>query len=851
MPRVHKDIRRKGSKAQEEHASDTFSEDNNPRPGNTLNRKSKVDSVVAKKSDVDILDQDKDSEIGLNEAIELFAASLSRIGDQLLCPICRSLYKCAARLPCGHAFCRECINTCVGYQPKCPECRAPATRRNVSDYECMQRIVRNFQKLHYSGSTSGNAGANFSPSMLTQPETASQLVAAFRGGLDEYLVDKSSSEDAAEDMLDRLITNDNEPLVSPHASQTNSEINDTDVGSSGCKNTIQSPNVVEEVLDLNDEEIVVANTDDPNSSDKMTIGNASLSKPDFLSIPAAEDNSSTTVGLPPTEEEVNQEELNEKLPEEFDGPLHVGDCIVIRPDWSPGNTLDGGQGIIMDIENDELFVVRLILSKRTQKVTRHRIAEKIEDINSRRRPRRKRKPPTVYEPELYGLKDVVYHMAYQDGSSKRKAARAKKKKCTTQNATFERSFPRHFSKEDARNQEGDSSSNTNERISEVKKLLVSKKKKKKSKKRRRLSVTFALPSDRTEEEEANADQLSQGDTEKAGSSSSVFKQTDIESSANASTSIYKPKKLRSTLKRKKKRNGSHDISSSKENAMPSLKCTTPRKCSTSNDVVLMFVGSGVKHLIEIGREACRALGGRVNMTLSQCDAYRPTHIVVKSNRKPDDNCDLMNLNKKINLSKLYHGILIGAWVVDEKWLFACKDEMKWVDEAKFEIQGDATNPSCISGGPKRGRMALQDAAFGASSSTAIFDGLTFFVSGSTKNEPVKRHELELLLRVGDGRVFPLERISDKANDNENCFLLIRNSTELVPDIVLKLVIEQKLNILRMQWVYDSIFNFQRMNHQDYVIQEIASDSQKNGPSPGRGMLSRRKSKRGSYEISIR
>ena len=306
-------LRGKGLKPRK-NTLNTFSEDNNPRPGNTLNRKSKVDSVVAKKSDVDILDQDKDS--GLNEAIELFAASLSRIGDQLLCPICRSLYKCMARLPCGHAFCRECINTCVGYQPKCPECRAPATRRNVSDYECMQRIVRNFQKLHYSGSTSGNAGANFSPSMLTQPETASQLVAAFRGGLDEYLVDKSSSEDPAEDLFDRLITNDNVPLVSPHASQTHSEIKDTDVGSTGCKNTIQSPNVVEEVINLNDKKIVVENTDDSNSSGKMAIGNKSVTNLSFFQYIADVIQVRLSV---PNRGRSEPEEVNEKLPEEFDG----------------------------------------------------------------------------------------------------------------------------------------------------------------------------------------------------------------------------------------------------------------------------------------------------------------------------------------------------------------------------------------------------------------------------------------------------------------------------------------------------------------------------------------------------
>ena len=143
-------------------------------------------------------------------------------------------------------------------------------------------------------------------------------------------------------------------------------------------------------------------------------------------------------------------------------------------------------------------------------------------------------------------------------------------------------------------------------------------------------------------------------------------------------------------------------------------------------------------------------------------------------------------------------------------------------------------------------MALQDAAFGTSSSTAIFDGLTFFVSGSTKNEPVKRHELELLLRVGDGRVFPLERISDKANDNKNCFLLIRNSTEFVPHIVLKLVKEQKLKVLRMQWVYDSIFNFQRMNRR-YVIKKLPVIAKK-WSLYEQSMLSRRKSKREVMEL---
>ena len=58
---------------------------------------------VEEEDDVEetITNNNADNEdIGLDEAIEQFAMSLSRIGDQLLCPICRSLYKNAARLPC-------------------------------------------------------------------------------------------------------------------------------------------------------------------------------------------------------------------------------------------------------------------------------------------------------------------------------------------------------------------------------------------------------------------------------------------------------------------------------------------------------------------------------------------------------------------------------------------------------------------------------------------------------------------------------------------------------------------------------------------------------------------------------
>lgn len=49
-----------------------------------------------------------------------------QLEDKLTCAICLGLYRDPATLPCGHNFCRACIQDCWRRcQKECPECRQP------------------------------------------------------------------------------------------------------------------------------------------------------------------------------------------------------------------------------------------------------------------------------------------------------------------------------------------------------------------------------------------------------------------------------------------------------------------------------------------------------------------------------------------------------------------------------------------------------------------------------------------------------------------------------------------------------------------------------------------------------
>ncbi|XP_060769697.1 tripartite motif-containing protein 16-like [Neoarius graeffei] len=63
-------------------------------------------------------------------------ASISVAQDQFMCPVCLDLLKDAVTIPCGHSFCKVCINGCWDQEDQkgvysCPQCRDTFTTRPV------------------------------------------------------------------------------------------------------------------------------------------------------------------------------------------------------------------------------------------------------------------------------------------------------------------------------------------------------------------------------------------------------------------------------------------------------------------------------------------------------------------------------------------------------------------------------------------------------------------------------------------------------------------------------------------------------------------------------------------------
>ncbi|XP_060757697.1 E3 ubiquitin/ISG15 ligase TRIM25-like [Neoarius graeffei] len=79
-------------------------------------------------------------------------ASISVAQDQFMCPVCLDLLKDPVAIPCGHSFCKVCINGCWDQEDQkgvysCPQCRdtfttRPVLRRNNMLAEVVEKLKK-------------------------------------------------------------------------------------------------------------------------------------------------------------------------------------------------------------------------------------------------------------------------------------------------------------------------------------------------------------------------------------------------------------------------------------------------------------------------------------------------------------------------------------------------------------------------------------------------------------------------------------------------------------------------------------------------------------------------------------
>ncbi|KAB5517082.1 hypothetical protein PHYPO_G00185350 [Pangasianodon hypophthalmus] len=88
-------------------------------------------------------------------------ASISVDQDQFICPVCLDLLKDPVAIPCGHSFCKVCINGCWDQEDQqgvysCPQCRdtftpRPVLRRNTMLAEVVEKVKKTAPAHCYAG----------------------------------------------------------------------------------------------------------------------------------------------------------------------------------------------------------------------------------------------------------------------------------------------------------------------------------------------------------------------------------------------------------------------------------------------------------------------------------------------------------------------------------------------------------------------------------------------------------------------------------------------------------------------------------------------------------------------------
>lgn len=138
-------------------------------------------------------------ETSIEDLSRRFASTLHRLGTELRCTICLSFYSDPVFIPCGHTFCRGCINGWIAAQRQaaCPVCKTAVTRRMLRDNDIMGQLIQQFRKL---APEKTRVGMDL-PTQFTQLPDISQLydgMAEAEGCDEEELAETSGGAGASD-----------------------------------------------------------------------------------------------------------------------------------------------------------------------------------------------------------------------------------------------------------------------------------------------------------------------------------------------------------------------------------------------------------------------------------------------------------------------------------------------------------------------------------------------------------------------------------------------------------------------------------------------------------------------------
>ncbi|KAL1555779.1 protein BREAST CANCER SUSCEPTIBILITY 1 [Salvia divinorum] len=82
------------------------------------------------------------------------ASHLERMGRELKCPICLSLFNSAVSLTCNHVFCNLCIEKSMKASSSCPVCKVPYRRREIRPAPHMDNLVSVYKSMEVASGVS-------------------------------------------------------------------------------------------------------------------------------------------------------------------------------------------------------------------------------------------------------------------------------------------------------------------------------------------------------------------------------------------------------------------------------------------------------------------------------------------------------------------------------------------------------------------------------------------------------------------------------------------------------------------------------------------------------------------------